>query len=451
MRQMQPVLWTKGVLLTPQHLQIQDRFLEDVLEFRLSSHAFCPWGFRTLEIDRESLAQGSFAISAAAGIFPDGLLFDIPASDRPPGPRPLDDYWEDDRESLKLYLAIPERRVGGYNVSVDRENGSTRYLADDILRRDENTGTSERPILVAEKNLRLLTEVENLEGFSVLPVARVLRSSTGEYQLDGQFVPPVIDIEASEYLTGLAKGSVELLTAKSATLSGMRRERRRGLADFGVSDIANFWLLYTVNTHLPNLRHIFETRRGHPGELWLGLISLAGALTTFSTTIRPAELPRYDHGDLGRCFTELDAALRELLETVVPATHITLPLQITEATIHATAIDQDRYFGAPDMHLAIRTALKLEDLLSKVPQLIKVSSADRMDQLIRRALPGLDLRHIPDPPRALPVKLDYQYFRLDRSGPDWDAIRQARNLAAYVPDDFPNAKLELVILLPPED
>src|SRR5206468_8949938 len=72
MRQMQPVLWTKGVLLSPQHFQTQDRFLEDLLEFQLSTLAFCPWGFRSLEIDREALAAGTFALASAAGIFPDG-------------------------------------------------------------------------------------------------------------------------------------------------------------------------------------------------------------------------------------------------------------------------------------------------------------------------------------------------------------------------------------------
>ena len=61
---MQPVLWTKGVLLSPQHFQTQDRFLEDLLEFQLSALAFCPWGFQRLEIDREALTTGSFALSA---------------------------------------------------------------------------------------------------------------------------------------------------------------------------------------------------------------------------------------------------------------------------------------------------------------------------------------------------------------------------------------------------
>jgi type VI secretion system protein ImpJ len=83
-----------------------------------------------------------------------------------------------------------------------------------------------------------------------------------------------------------------------------------------------------------------------------------------------------------------------------------------------------------------------------VPQLLKVSSADQIDRLVRQALPGVALRHVAVPPSALPVKLNYQYFTVERTGGDWEAIKLARNLAVYVPSDFPNPQLELLILLP---
>src|SRR5690349_20530986 len=59
MRRLQPVIWTKGTLLNPQHLQMQDRFLESNLEFQLNSLAFRPWGFSRLQIDQEALSNGS--------------------------------------------------------------------------------------------------------------------------------------------------------------------------------------------------------------------------------------------------------------------------------------------------------------------------------------------------------------------------------------------------------
>jgi len=67
---------------------------------------------------------------------------------------------------------------------------------------------------------------------------------------------------------------------------------------------------------------------------------------------------------------------------------------------------------------------------------------------VRQALPGVPMIHTPKPPSAIPVKLDSQYFSLSHSGVAWEAITRSRNLAAYVPGDFPNPQLELVILLP---
>jgi type VI secretion system protein ImpJ len=77
----------------------------------------------------------------------------------------------------------------------------------------------------------------------------------------------------------------------------------------------------------------------------------------------------------------------------------------------------------------------------------KVGSSDVVDTLIRQALPGLELTHVPQPPAAVPVKLDFLYFALARTGPAWDAVTRARNLAVWVPPELAEARLELVIAL----
>lgn len=448
MRQLQPVLWTKGVLLTPQHLQTQDRFLEDLLQFRLAALTFCPWGFRRLEIDREALAAGSFALGAASGIFPDGLLFDMPGADPLPAPKTLEGSWEQDQEWLDVYLAVPEYRPGATNVAGARRDADARYRAEELLRRDENTGLAELPIQVARKNARLLVAGEALDGCTALRIARVRRDADAGFALDAHFVPPLLDLSASDYLLGIARRLVEILAAKSSMLAGTRRQRSQSLADFGIADVGSFWLLYTVNTYFPQLRHLFETRRGHPSDLYAVMTSLAGALTTFSRTVHPRELPAYDHENLSACFTALDETVRALLETVVPATFASLPLRVVRPSVHATAIDQDRYFSAPQLFLAVSADVKPAELIARAPMLLKVGAADRVDLLIRQALAGIALTHVASPPSAVSVKLGHQYFRLEASGPEWDAVVRARNLAAYVPDDFANAQLELVIVLP---
>jgi type VI secretion system protein ImpJ len=449
MRQMQKVLWTKGVLLSPQHLQMQDRFLEEQLEFRLSALTFCPWGFSRLEIDREALEGGVLSLTDAAGLFADGLPFDIPASEPGPAPKPLEDHWGPDQKSLELHLAVPEYRAGGQNVSMTKPDRGTRYRAEAVLRRDENNGLNEKPIQVARSNFRILAAGESLDGSSTLPLARVVRTSSGAFELDPTFVPPLLSVSASEQLLTIARRLVELLSAKSSALGGARRQRHQSLADFGITDVADFWLLYTVNTHLPVFRHLYETRRVHPSELYAEMLALAGALSTFSPTVDARELPAYDHSALADCFMALDERLRELLETVVAARHVSLPLKSTGPSIHAVALDQERYFQAPEIFLALKAGLAPAELARKAPQVLKVSSANRIEQLISQALPGLRLTPMGDAPGSLPIKLDYQYFELERTGPDWDAVRLAGNLAVYVPADLPDPEMELLIHLPP--
>src|SRR5205085_6354119 len=83
MKLLQPVIWSKGTFLTPQHLQAQDRFIENHLHFQIDALNFQPWGFTTLSIDQKALATGQFNLISASGIFDDGLAFDVPDSDPP--------------------------------------------------------------------------------------------------------------------------------------------------------------------------------------------------------------------------------------------------------------------------------------------------------------------------------------------------------------------------------
>jgi type VI secretion system protein ImpJ len=448
MKQLQPVLWTKGTFLTPQHLQLQDRFLEDSLNFRLQALKFCAWGFSEVVLDQELLADGQLAISRASGIFPDGLLFDIPASDQPPPSKALVEFFDPGVRDLDIYLTVPDYREKGLNVSALGRNGGSRYLAEITTVRDENTGTGEKPVQIARKNLRLLAGNETREGNSGLRIANVERTEAGAFRLNTRLVPPLLEVRASDYLLGLVNGLLEILSAKSSQLAAGRRQKNLSLADFTASDIANFWLLYTVNSHIPVLNHLLQGQRCHPEELFSALTALGASLTTFSVTIRPRDLPLYDHLNLSKVFTDLDEKLRLLLETVVPTNVVSLPLKHVNNTIYATAVDQDKYLNNTRMYLAISAETAEDSIIRKVPQLVKTCSATHIEQLISNALPGITLTHLPSPPSAIPIKMKYQYFSLNQSGAAWESVTRARNFAAHVPGDFPNPQMELLILLP---
>jgi type VI secretion system protein ImpJ len=401
-----------------------------------------------LQINREALAAGTFALTSASGILPDGLMFDIPNSDATPHPVELAEYFDENSESADVLLAIPHQRPRGLNVSGAGRGLDTRYVSETAMLRDENNGTVDKPVLVARKNLRFLVGEGGQQGVSSMRVAGVRRTPAGVFEADPSFVPPLLHISASDYLTAIARRLVEILAAKSTLLAATRRQKNLTLADFGTSDIASFWLLYTVNSAFPVFQHLFETQRGHPERLYSAMLSLAGSLTTFSTQVHPRDLPKYDHDDLSGCFTSLDEKVRLLLDTVVPANFVSLALKLVQPHIYAGSLADDRYFQGTRMYLAISAEMNEADLIAKTPYLIKLCSANHIEHLVRQALPGVPLTHVQRPPSQIPVKLNHQYFSLSMGGGAWEAVQRSRNLAAYVPDDFPAAQLELVILLP---
>jgi len=455
MRNRHRVVWTKGMFLTPQQFQTQDQFLEDALQFRFTASHFANWGVTDLDIDSDALGNGLFRLAKCIGVMPDGEPFDMPDTDELPASRAVVEHFPPTRDSLDVFLGIPESRPRARNVSIPATDGSessgilptTRYLAETRMFTDENTGNEEKPVQVARRTFRILFEDEYRDGFSAFRIAQVTRNAAGIPILNPRFVAPCLNIGFSNYLNMLLRRQIEILATKSATLSGPRRQRGKITAEFSPSETANFWLLHTVNSYLPELKHIWKVRKGHPEPAYVSMLRLAGALSTFSLEAHPENLPDYDHNDLGRCFTLLDEKVRDLMETVIPSKFVSVPLEVKDRFIWGGSVTEDQYFRDSQFFLAVSAKMGVDDIIRKVPQLIKISAQDDIQRIIRNALPGLTLRHTPVPPPAIPMKLDNQYFALNQGGELWNAIMLSRQIAVHAPGEIMEPKMELLIVL----
>jgi type VI secretion system protein ImpJ len=387
---------------------------------------------------------------------PDGEPVNMPDTDDLPASRALGEYFAANSDALDVYLAIPEARVRARNVTIpgkEQANGdggqpaATRYLAETRLMIDENLGDEEKPVQVGRRTFRLLFDNEYRDGFSCLRIARVTRSAAGVPILDPEFVAPSLNLASSRYLSMLLRRQIEILAAKSATLSAPRRQRGKVLAEFTASETAHFWLLHTVNSFLPEIKHIWKVRHGHPEAAYLAMLRLAGALTTFSLEGHPENLPDYDHDDLGHCFTLLDTQIRKLLDAVIPQRFVAVPLEMSDRYLWTGTVREDQYFRDSQFFLAISAKMGVDDLIRKVPQLVKISSNDEVQRVIRHALPGVTLRHTPSPPDAIPMRLENQYFLLNQGGPLWEGITQSRQIAVFAPGEIVEPKMEILIVL----
>lgn len=442
MRLLSRVVWSEGMYLGPQHFQAQGRYFEDSVRFAVSSLWYQPYGLLGYALDEEALRNGTLSLVHARGMFPDGMPFLMPESDSLPAARPIAELFPPTRDRLTALLAIPQHNPNGVNCALSPEANHARFLAETRTFCDETSGSDERPVQVGRKNIALLLDTEPAEGLVTLPLARVMRDGYGHLVFDPEFIPPCLQISASERLMLLLRRLIEILEAKSTSLA-----RTSGGGEFSQRDIANFWLLHAVNSALAPLRHLWISKRSHPEELFVELSRLGGALCTFALDSHPRTLPVYDHERLSECFDALDRHIRAHLETIVPTNCVSIPLEKVANYFYEGEITDTRCLGRARWVLGIHSGAGEAEVITKAPQLVKICSAKFVGELVKRAIAGLTLTHLPVPPAAISAKLETQYFGVTRSGPFWDHIVQTRRVGIYVPGELPDPEIELLVVL----
>jgi type VI secretion system protein ImpJ len=438
----QKVVWSEGMFLTPHHFQQWDRYQDMLLSERLRSLTPFGWGVTKLDIDTDGLANGNVALLSLHGVMPDGLVVKIPDRDPSPETRSLGNLFPPTLDHLDVLLGIPAENPGAANLRLDAAAGSrpTRYVADYTKVPDENTGENVREITVAQKNLKIFFSGEDTADHVTLKLAELVRTAGGTIVLRETYIPPCLSVSASSYLMRMARSLLEVLSAKSSSLTGVRR----GAAESGTADVIKFSLLHTVNSYIPLMAHICQVGAVHPEHLFLTMSRLAGELTTFSPDYHSKDLPQYHHADLSKTFKDLEQKIRSVVESVTPTQYISIPLVTSRENIWSGRVSDERLFVTSRFYLVAAGDLPEEQIQELIPRRIKVGSINEMDLIVSTAMPGVRLYHTPRPPTSIPVKAGHHYFRLENQGEFWDSICRSHTVGFYVPTDLKGLRFELL-------
>ena len=456
MRTLSRVVWNEGMHLAQHHFQLQSRYFEDSIGFALSHLFFKPYGLAGFELDVEALRNGTVSIIHARGVMPDGLAFHFPDGDPPPPPRQIQDLFSPTQDSHVVSLSVPPYREGRANCALNptTDDQETRYVAERTQVLDETTGQDERPVTVGRKSFRLRLDSELGEGTVSLPLARVRRDGTGHFIYDPEYIPPSLQIGASPRLMAVLKRLIEILESKSDSLAEQRRATGQSLAEYASHEVANFWLSHAIHASLGPLRHHLNVKSTHPEQLHADLAQLAGALCTFSLNSHPRDLPLYDHDRLNESFRALDEHIRRHLEITIPTSCVAVPLKRYQEYYYAGKVTDTRCLGPSTWILGVQSTMGEAEVISQVPRLVKICSAKHITELVKRAMPGLRLEHLPSPPSAVSPRLGRHYFRISKSGPQgsghhpcWSGIVQSSGIGVYLPSALPNTELELLVIL----
>ncbi len=445
MRYLSQVVWSEGMHLSPQHFETQSRYFEDLLWFLNSNLRSYPWGFLSLSLDIEAVRNGLLVIRDAAGIFPDGLSFEIPDSDPAPEPLRLRDLFGPLDRSITVQLRVSLRGDGV--LTAIAAGMATRYVGVEQVMRDETISDDEYPVTLGRKNLRLTGTGPGSGGELSLPVARIVRDGEGGFAIDRTFLPPLLRLGASEELRLRMGRLAAALEAKIDTTRSGKKSGGRFEAGTSALDVASYWFLHTLCTSLPALREHLGNRHVHPEDVYLTLAELAGALCTFAPDSDPALLPAYHHLELHEIFRALEDHIYRHLDYVVPSNTLTLAFRQTEQYVYVAPVTDQRTFRRSRWILGIRSDVPETTLMRSVPTLAKICSGEGVVKLVQRALQGLTLQHLPHPPAAIAAQADMQYFSIDRGGPCWEHILATKEVGVYLPGELGHPVFEITILM----
>ncbi|MCJ8207126.1 type VI secretion system baseplate subunit TssK [Pseudomonas sp. RGM2987] len=443
-------LWASGTLLSAQQFQQQARWEAWANEQLAQLALVHPWGVSAVAFDLDALRLGKLKATRLHVRMPDGTLVDSERVDRLPPALELARLLSDDAQEAVLLLALPLEQANGNNCLMQegRADRPTRYRQDwravqDIYADDIQS------IGVLEHILGLRLDSDDNGEYLTCPVARLVRDGQGGWGLDPAYVPPLLSFAAHPGLLGQLDNLLTQLSAKRKRLMGMRRESNQRMADFAVADVSLFWLLNALNTYQPVLDDLKSFPQRHPEQVYQVLVKLAGSLLTFSLEHDTDEIPAYRHEQLETVFAPLMRTIAKLLEASLPSRVVALALEEPGANRWQVTLNDARLRepDGADFYLSVRSLLPAAQLQDQFPRLCKVGAPDDVDQLINAALDGvplLSLRHVP---AAIALRLENQYFALDLSHPEGQAMLAVGTFAFYVPSTLADVKLELFAVL----
>lgn len=437
------VLWAQGEFLAPQHFQQQDRYHEECLHQISSTLQPYLWGVRSVTWDREALKVNKLRLLALSAVFHTGDIVDTPDND--PLPAAIDlGALPSDVQDITYYAAMPGW-TGGSNVAQHGGSGArTRYSQTERATADQLADGDPKPVRYLRKNVILISSLTPLGDYDCFPIIKLRRAVSGGFEQDASFIPPGLSVDSAPALLSRLTQLLEALQAKADALQGNLREPHPNVIEFRSADVASFWLLHTVSTHATALTHYLHNPGLHPERMFEALLGLTGALMTYSRKFSIADVPKYLHDDMGACFADLDTIIRTLLDTVIPAKCLSIPIQETKTCFHSGMLDSGKLDQHTTLYLAVSATMPALELVDVVPRRLKIGAPDDVEKCVMSALPGINLLHVPQVPASIPVRPDTYYFALESKGKLYEQMLKAQSITIYAPKGFDDLRLDLM-------
>lgn len=438
-------LWGRGQMISPQHFQQQVAYAAWSAECIARMGLSQPWGVINAMFEPGTLKLGCLQARHLHIRFQDGTLIDTDNADALPAALSLTGESDD----VVVVLALPLLRANGGNCLKPEEVAERPVRFRQCWRDVRNAfGEDTRQIAVIQPALALRFAHQNNSDYLTCPVARLKQDSQGIWAQDEAFLPPLLTLRGSRWLTTQLEHLMLQLRARLSRLMAMRRESNARMADFAVADVSLFWLLNALNSAEPVLGQFQHNPQSPPERLYPELSRLAGSLLTFSLEHQVSAIPVWQHEQLNTVFPPLFDLLGDLLEASLPSRVVSIELDYdSRLRFWQARLYDPRLREGADYYLSVRSSIPVAQLQEQFPLQCKVGSPAHVRGIVnssRVGVPLIPLRHVP---AAIPLRLENQYFSLDVSHPLATEMLLSGTCLFYVPGMLGEPELELFAVL----
>ncbi len=220
----QRVVWTEGMLMSPQHLQQQDLYHDAHLEARLAAIGMRQCGLLRLSFDEAALSLGEVALASLSAVMPSGLWVErCSAAGEPPLRRTLGDAFAAEQAHLDVYLCVARMREGIANVADGTAPQAQQRF---VMHRRQVAelcvgATPAQSVAYFRPHLQLLWANELHADVESFKIAQIDRAADGSLRLSETFVPPLLEVGGSPYLMQNFRSLFEGLWASERILSSL--------------------------------------------------------------------------------------------------------------------------------------------------------------------------------------------------------------------------------------
>ena len=425
-----PVHWFEGMFLHPHHFQAAERHGREV--GRMSEDWYHPfnWGLRSIDLDRDAIANYTLALRSCEARFKDGTKLTIPG-DSVADSVDLREALSRSEGSVTVFLAIPAMQAGRANVEEHPTADGPRYSIETSEVEDENDGGHEQPLQFHRTRCRLLLSTEDPTGYEILPLARIERSTQLESapQLDLGYVPPLLAASAWMPLWRSIQSLLHQIGARIEQMSSQLVGRGISFESQVPGDAERILKLWVLNGAFSLLESTAYVRGLPPFAIYQELCRLVGQLAIFSDDRRPPNLPQYNHEDLAGCFQTVIKYIQLGLDTVGPSAFEKRYFERAGDRLQV-ALDPAWLVSTRSLYLGVETDLNDQDCQAMLDSMdMKVGSGAQVEAYFRQRMKGLKLTPIARPPRALPAGAGTVYFQVERDPVFWRDVADSHTMA----------------------